>query len=268
MKLVTFSNLGFMGELGNQMFQVAATVGHARKHGLREKFPRWECKISGNDYSKIFSNPPDQTLTPLDYDGPTQIFSYQDLLYKEIPKTDTHLDLSGYFQSEKYFDHCREEIRSIFKPSEEINSYLLSKYPDLTADHDFVAVHIRTGKRDRSDYDVHAYCTKGYLEEAFLDYEDNRKFIIFSDRVEVAKELLPEGRDYTFVTGEKNYIDLFLLTHFKNYIISASTFGWWGCWLSKHKSTKVAIMKNWFNPMGAKSYLNNNNISPDIWKKI
>lgn len=268
MKLVTFRNLGLMGELGNQMFQVAATIGYARKNGFKEKFPLWECKISGSNYSEIFSGSPDQTLSSSDYDGPTQIFSYQDLIYKEIPKVDTHLDLNGYFQSEKYFNHCEKEIRSIFKPSNEIKSYLERKYPELIGDHDFVAVHIRTGKRDRSDYDVHSYCTREYLEEAFSKYPEDKKFVIFSDRMEMAKEMIPQGKDCTFISGEKNYIDLFLLTHFKNYIISASTFGWWGAWLSKYDSPNVTIMKNWFNPMGAKSYLNNNDISLDKWEKI
>ena len=102
--------------------------------------------------------------------------------------------------------------------------------------------------------------------ECFVACPQNAKQI--RNDVEMAKEMIPQGKDCTFISEEKNYIDLFLLTHFKNYIISASTFGWWGAWLSKYDSPNVTIMKNWFNPMGAKSYLNNNDISLDKWEKI
>lgn len=257
-----------MGELGNQLFQISATIGYARKHGFYPKFPAWTCKISGNDYSQIFTAGFDQGLTDIDYDGPVQAFSYQELKSIEIPKVETHLDLVGYFQSEDYFIHCKDEIKEIFKPSPEIRSYLEEKYPSIMGDNEFVGVHIRTGQRSRNDYDVHAYCTKEYLDQAFSKFDDGRTFVVFSDKMDLAKEILPLGRNYIFIEGEKNYIDLFLMNNFKDYILSPSTFGWWGAWLSKHDSTNVTIMKNWFNPKKEKAHLNDNNITPKNWNQI
>lgn len=257
-----------MGELGNQLFQIAATIGYSRKNGFEAKFPSWDCKISGSNYGEIFKGPIDQTLKDTDYDGPVQIFSYQDLKFVNIPKIDTHLDLAGYFQSENYFKHCEEEIKDIFKPSLSVQEILLSKYPEIMGDNDFVAVHVRTGKRSQNDYDVHSYCTSDFLNKAFELYDTSRTFVVFSDRMEIAKEILPPERNYIFIEGEKNYIDLFLLNNFKDYILSSSTFGWWGAWLSKYSNPKVTMMANWFDPNKAKSSLNDNDIMPERWSKI
>lgn len=268
MKKVTFRGLGQMGELGNQLFQIAATIGYARKHGFEEKFPRWVCRFSGRDYSEIFNGPVNQSLSPLDFNDPFQIFSYPELKYVEIPESSVNLDLSGYFQSERYFENCKEEIKSIFSPSEEVRSYLEEKYPDIMGDNDFVGVHIRTGKRTQNDYDVHAYCTPEYLEKAFSGYDDSKTFVIFSDKMDIAKEILPQGRNYVFIEGETNYADLFLLNNFKDYILSPSTFSWWGAWLSKYENPNVTISKDWFNPRKEKFYLNDNDISPERWRQI
>lgn len=268
--ITTFSRLGSMGELGNQMFQVATSLGYAKKHSKPAKFPAWTCKISGNDYTQIFKNPVDQNLMSFVNSNvtPFEPFSYQELKYVDIPQCSYNRDLIGYFQSEKYFDDCIEEVKYHFSPSETIEQYLLLNYRDIVEENDYICIHVRTAKRASNDYDVHAACDSDYLKRALESYDKNRLHVVFADNMSLAKEMLPPDRNYRFIENEKNYIDLFLMNYFKDYIISASTFGWWGAWLSKYENPNVTIMKDWFNPTKAKAYLNDNDITPDSWKKL
>jgi hypothetical protein len=58
------------------------------------------------------------------------------------------------------------------------------------------------------------------------------------------------------------------MNRFDNYIVSPSTFGWWGAWLSQNPEPKIAIMKDWFTVGKAKENLNNNDQVPERWIKI
>ena len=40
--MLTFINLGKMGRLGNQMFQIASTIGIAKWVGTKACFPKWD----------------------------------------------------------------------------------------------------------------------------------------------------------------------------------------------------------------------------------
>ena len=268
MKIATFNSLGRMGELGNQMFQVAATLGYAKRNQSSPKFPEWKCGFSGNDYSKIFRQPIDQTLHSSNNTLGWTTFNYQDLKFVDIPQTDLNMNLVGYFQSEEYFRNAADEIKTAFTPSLEIENYIIETYSDIVAENDYICVHIRTAKRASNDYDVHAACDSLYLTNALEQYNKDRVHVIFADNMELAKTMLQAGRNYKFIENESNYVDLFLMNNFKDYVISASTFGWWGAWLSKHEKPNVAIMKNWFDPTKAKAYLNDNNITPESWKKL
>ena len=118
-----------------------------------------------------------------------------------------------------------------------------------------------------NDYDVHQYSNKQFIEAAQTHFDKDSTFYVFSDKIDEAKKILPEDRKYVFIDNNKNYVDLFLMTKFSKHIVSPSTFGWWGAWLSK-TSEKVVIAKDWFNKDKVKAYLNNNDIIPANWIKI
>lgn len=268
--IVTFSSLGYMGELGNQMFEVAATIGYARKYDKEPVFPEWTCKISGRDYRSIFKNSVNQSFSPknvlhhrIQYDG---------LLYQDLPFYPGNVDLRGYFQSEKYFLHCKQEIRDLFQPSDLVREIIEKNYSEILSEKNKVCLQMRTYSRSRNDYDVHNSITSEYIEKAQELHADSALYVISTDNIERAKSILPNGKKYVFMEDfmqePPNYVKLFLMTYFDSYILSASTFGWWGAWLSQCDSPDVTIMKNWFTVGKAKEYLNNNDISPDRWRII
>jgi hypothetical protein len=267
-QFATFSSLGYMGELGNQMFQVAAVVGYSKKWGKEAIFPPWICKISGRDYSKIFKNPIDQSLTHEKFSHVKFRFDYDGLRYEDFSDTNGNVDFRGYFQSEKYFEHCEKEIRQIFQPNDNLTEYINNKYKDVLSERNKVALHIRTAKREKNDYDVHDSASLQFIEKSQEHFSEDSLYVVFADNMKIAKEMLPENRRYFFVEGEENYVDLFFMTMFEKYIVSPSTFGWWGAWLSQNKKPIVAIKKDWFAAGKPKEHLNDNDIVPDRWIKI
>jgi HemY protein len=61
--MVTFLDLGKMGRLGNQMFQIASTIGVALQNGKDFSFPDWVCRHSSNSYVDLFIKKLPKTLT-------------------------------------------------------------------------------------------------------------------------------------------------------------------------------------------------------------
>jgi len=250
------------------MFQVAAVIGYARKYDKEEHFFPWICGISGRDYRNIFAGSISQDLSPGTNGRGFVPIQYMDLKYIDLPNiTEGNVDFIGYFQSEKYFENCREEIRQLFRPNQEIKRYIEEKYADLLKVTNKVSLHVRTASRPGVDSpSVHAAASREFIEKAMKEFDEDSVFVVFADILDEAKKILPEGKKYVFIEGEENYVDLFLMNYFDSYIVSPSTFGWWGAWLSKSDSPKITVLKDWF--VGYKSYLNDNDIIPSDWIQI
>lgn len=266
----TFLGLGHYGELGNQMFQVAAVLGYAHLHNKLAVFPEWTCKIGNRDYRKIFKIPvvQDPLIQETMQKEGYQNMQYMDLKKIHMPFVPGNVNLVGFFQSEQYFENEKSTIRAIFEPADHVKEYISEKYKDLLSYTNKVSLHVRTAKRSANDSDVHSSATREFIEKAQEDFSDKDVFVVFADNMALAKEMLPPGKTYVFIEGEENYVDLFLMTNFDSYIVSPSTFGWWGAWLSKHENPRVTVMKDWFAKDKAKAYLNDNDIIPDRWKAI
>ena len=90
-----------------------------------------------------------------------------------------------------------------------------------------LCLHIRRG-----DYLInsdHHNLSLKYYEKALEQFDDDRQVIIFSDDPEwcMEQELFSDDR---FIVSEGNgpYHDLFMMTQCSDFIISNSTFSWWG----------------------------------------
>src|SRR6476620_10699527 len=95
--VVTSSGLGGYGELGNQMFQVAAVLAYAAKTGKIASLPPWTCKISGRDYTRLFHHSVRQDLLTLRPEGVSGTkMQYMGMKYVELPPVAGDVDLVGY----------------------------------------------------------------------------------------------------------------------------------------------------------------------------
>jgi hypothetical protein len=72
------------------------------------------------------------------------------------------------------------------------------------------------------------------------------------------------SKDFLFVKNRKinkDIVDLYLLTNCKYFIVSPSTFSWWGAWLSIRKG-KICVRPKNLNVS------NNKDFWPKEWKSL
>lgn len=170
--------------------------------------------------------------------------------YLEV-KNDVYFD--GYFNSYKYFENIKEEIKKIFRFPEfkdEKNIGLLLKIKESES----VSIHIRRGDY-LSGVNLNI-CDKNYFENAFNYIKNtvanlNIRIFIFSDDIEWCRNNLNFLKDYEniFVDWNKkadSYKDMQLMSECKHNIIPNSTFSWWAAYLNKNPKKIVVAPKYWF----------------------
>jgi hypothetical protein len=230
--MITFSKLGKLGRLGNQLFQVAATIGAAHRVGAQYMIPKWY-------YTKFF----DYNFIQGHRKG-HNLWLEPDFTYCPTPVR-SNLDLYGYFQSEKYFEGV--DFKEVFKPTKEVNDYIDNKYGELLKK-DTASIHIR-----RTDYlthaDYHYNLGLDYYHNAIRAFDDRYTFLIFSDDIDWCIDNLGT-HNCVFISGNEDIIDLFLMSKCKHNIIANSSFSWWASYLNDNPGKKVIAptKDKWFGP--------------------
>ena len=232
--MITFSNLGNYGRLGNQMFQYASIIGIAKKNGYNYCFP---LSNKGCRLSEFFNITSKNEI----YNGNIfneQLFSFQSALFNSSDNT----DYFGYFQSEKYFEHCTDFIKNEFT----FKTHIKEKVDKWFENKEYVSVHVRRGDYQNIQ-NVLPIISKEWYKEAMNQFT-NIKFLFFSDDLDWCKEWFPE---HEFSTFENEGEDMYAMTKCKGHIIANSSFSWWGAWLGKGKTIAPKI---WFGLDGPQDW--------------
>lgn len=164
----------------------------------------------------------------------------------------------GFFQTEKNFlpiaDIIREELKVKDEPSEE-NAAMIKQIQMCNA----VCLHIRRGDYLNPRWKNLQICTYEYYNKAIteiLNLIDNPVFFVFSNSVsdlEWIKENYHfkddvKQREIKLVYVNLNnpdYEELRLMYNCKHFIISNSTFSWWGAYLSSYPKKIVFAPERW-----------------------
>jgi hypothetical protein len=86
------------------------------------------------------------------------------------------------------------------------------------------------------------YRALNYLWE--VETADN--ILVFSDDIEwCQKNFLAQYDKIHYVTGLKDWEELYLMSLCTNNIVANSSFSWWGAYLNRNKSRKVFAPKPW-----------------------
>ena len=245
---VAFNHLGKLGQLGNQMFQYAATKGVASKLDVPFMIPNHREVFDdgiGNRYTillfdafKLTSASLLGTLRTENYVQENG-FTFNKDLFK-IDKTE-NCSLYGFFQTEKYFKHIEKQIRKDFAFKDEIKDECDDLIKQFTNP---IALHIRRGDFIWNNKN-HPPLSLDYYKSALESFDSDREVIIFSDDTEWCKEqeLFADDR-FAVAEGGDQFYDLCLMSMCDDFIIANSTFSWWGAWLANRG--KVVAPKNWF----------------------
>lgn len=246
-----FVTAHLMGQFGNQLFIMAAAISLALDHGAVAIFP----ELTSTQVNPLFQ-------IPLNYE---KVFYHLDTsplpseiecLYRELHFSydpipyHPNMNLVGWFQSEKYFAHHKEDIINLFSPHPEILDYLNNRYSTIIQHPQTVSIHMRTYAVEPVADQQFAYINYGreYVEKAMALFPSDSLFVVFSNDMEwCKKELAGLSANLCFIEGEAHYYDFYLMSLCKHQIICNSTFSWWAAYLNRYPQKKVVAPPGWFS---------------------
>ena len=252
-----------MGGLGNYLFQIASSYAYSVKHNNK-----FICDISDvmsphNPYQFYIKNIL-RKIKFMQLESNYVSYNEPSFNHTEIPNIKSDIKLIGYFQSEKYFINYRKEILELFSIDDESQKIITEKYSGIL-ELDNCSLHVRRG-----DYlglqNHHTVQPISYYKDAVKTIGEEKHFVIFSDDIKWCEENLNFIKNKIFISGNHDYIDLYLMSLCKNNIIANSTFSWWGAWLNRNVNKKVIIPDKWFGVNN--SHLDTVDLYCDKWIKL
>ena len=264
--MIGFDYLGKLGQLGNQMFQYAATKGIARHKGYDFCIPNhdevFHDGIGNHLKIELFKPFTLQTRTSIIGGKPIQERGYEfdEQLFNTCPD---NVSLFGFYQTEKYFKHIADEIRQDFTFKKKIQDEC-KEIVDEVFDRKPIALHIRRGDFLINSGNHHNLSLEWY-EKALKKFHHTREVVVFSDDpFWVCEQDLFKPDRFLLSEGNSSYHDLYLMTQCDDFIIANSTFSWWGAWLANRG--RVVAPSVWFGPNNA--HLNTKDLYPSHWEVI
>ena len=163
-----------------------------------------------------------------------------------LNRKDRTLYLDGYWQSERYFDECGDEIRGLFTrrktrfASQGNDTHVIDPNRSL-------CIHVRRG--DFIDSQEHDCLPLGYYESAVRMVEERSQVAlrpyVFSDDIEWCRLHLRSLQGAVFVKPNHPVADMHLMRTFRYFVIPNSSFAWWAAWLADTPGKLVVAPRRW-----------------------
>jgi len=297
--MIAFKKLGQMGRLGNQMFQIASTIGIAKTLKQDYAFPKWE-------YQSFFEKPLPSLDGPyalssgiltIDSTPPTIERGYHFKSYAETVVE--NLVLEGYLQSPKYWEGHEDEVLSYLKLNEKTFRKVFENFVSLAQKFpprlklELVGIHVRRGDYAGNDlYHTNLANTKYYqlalMKLALLVKHYQLNAVVFSDDIEFCKQYFdqppyswehlssPGVHNVNFVYSDTQdpIVDMFTMSLMDHQIIANSSFSWWAAYLSGRRKKvpghviSPGDMIPWFGPKYDQQEYNTEDLIPKEWHQI
>jgi hypothetical protein len=277
--VISFLRLGDYGRLGNQLFQIAATLGVASRNRISAVFPDWQFApwINVETRPRSFFEQHEWKVVE------ASTFSFDSTINELRPHG--NVSLEGYFQSERYFEDCKDLVRSaILTNRMRAIGARVSSAHDISQDNNCCAVHVRRGdylkfadlfaRLDIRDYYFQAMDLmreKHHVDKFILVSDDlawcktmmKRSDVMFSRNVGTFRDRLwNSARHRAFARAAslpwavhleryasvRDLRDMMLMAACRHHIIANSSFSWWSSWLSPFDDGTVVAPKSWFTP--------------------
>ena len=189
-------------------------------------------------------------------------------------KVSNNLYLQGNFENYKYFLEYKHDLDIMFTPKNELidnSNPLIDKIKNSNS----ISLHIRRNRfSDQYKLKTDRNIQKSMIfTEKIIDYINNsidiieskvsnpEYFIWSNDHIGI-DSLLSKLKISKYTIVNNNVINDFnLFRYCKHFIVSPSSFHWWGAWLNNN-SDKICIRPSNINPS------NNENFWPEDWMTI
>ena len=289
--MITFSELGRLGRLGNQLFQYAALRSLSLEKGFDVGIPNpktmhWHgqnCLLDNFNIEASYIPEQHQIL-----------FQYTETNPFKIDKNFFHLgdgvDIRGFFQSITYFEKHIEQIKKELTPKNQFleNAKTKIDYYKNKYDCEIVSIHLRRGDNtnntDPAQIELNNfYCKQGdskldpnskyadYINSAMSRFK-NVKFLVFTGGSREGNNNISDiqwcknsfiGDQFIFSENNSVMEDFCLIMNCDHNILShVSTFGWWAAFLNKNAKSTIAPLN--YHP-DIPDYTHRENFYPSSW---
>lgn len=220
--------------LGNQLFIYASLLGIAKKNNtVVNCIPRVAHYLKNTNRMEI-----------LDRDSDSVIYEEKSFSYDSVKLATNIVDynLKGYFQSNKYFENIIPKFQFEDYLAEKADT-ILSKLPKKET----IAIHIRRG--DYVDNPNYVLLPATYYITALIKYFPNYEdynILIFSDDIPYCRVHFSCLPNVYFSEGNDDIEDLVLMSRCKHFIISNSSYSWWGAYLGETEKSIIIRPEDYF----------------------
>lgn len=263
------------GRFGNQLFRVGTIIGESLKRNTKYFIPsEWEHSKLFPDLKNVISMNDIKQQISGSHHEPT-------FAYHNIPNTTGVMEITGYFQSWKFFEGFEDEVRNDLTFSDESIEKALSR---MSKDTVKLCLHVRwgdiydrkTGGGHKGVENYHPVMTLKYYENA-VEYILNQtkidEILVFTDNVDTKEFITGKfekfGINVVYFDYSDDFITDFITQSLCNhFIIANSTFSWWSSFLSKNKNKIVCCPKeeDWFGT--SYSHMDRSTLLPLNWIRI
>ena len=177
---------------------------------------------------------------------------------------------SGYWQSYKYTEPVKKELREKFQ-FREIDDKKIREIVQQMTINNTVSLHIRAGDylSPQNAAIFGGICTLEYYctaIEFMVKKINNPLFFVFSNDINWCKENIPLSNvvwmDEKILSTHEDWVEMYLMSCCKHNIIANSSFSWWAAWLNENSEKIVIAPKKWLQTV------ENEEICPQEWIRI
>jgi len=195
-------------------------------------------------------------------------FEYTEELFRQPD----NVVVVGQWQSERYTAGLRSELVREIVPRRPLADKPLRMAERIGRSRHPVCLQVRRGDYVSSPTAAafHDVCPPEYYESAarmILDEYSDAEIFVFSDEPDWCRKHLdlPGQVEIASDHGSTDpIIDLYLMTCCKSHVISNSTYGWWGAWLSGDANQMVICPERWFKD----DTINTRDLLPASWRRL
>lgn len=262
-----------MGGLGNQLFQIFATISYGIDTKRLIIFPFTDYLTTGMQRPTYWNNFL-QRLLPFTSNNPINTYSNNTLYafqkLHEIGFTYNHLPhvpnkqeiiLYGYFQSYKYFQHNLQALYSMIELEKQQNDVRLEYLSGYSSSVVTVSMHFRIGDYQYIQHS-HPLLPYQYYENSLIyltiKLQNPHIHVLWfceeQDKPIVDKIIAHLKHKFGSIQFDNvdssipDWKQLLIMSCCNHNIIANSSFSWWGAFMNNNKDKYVCYPYKWFGP--------------------
>jgi len=277
------------GGLGNQLFQIFATIAYAIENGLPFVFS-YNSNSSGitkrPTYWNSFLLPllKYTTSNPLQNQIQVREYGFEYNALPSIPqdmKSSTNtICLQGYFQSDRYFKKYYSQISELIH-LEEQQTLMKKMYETSYNFSDTASMHFRLGDYKHLQdshpimpYEYYRNCIRHIISSTnvrnFLYFCEEEDEQVVSYTISILTKEFQSARCIFTKASDKieDWKQVVMMSCCQHHIIANSSFSWWGAYFNPNPNKIVCCPDVWFGPKMAAHNLKDLFPSSSSWVKI